>query len=128
MLNGSATLELEDPNNLESGLLIKASPKGKTLLNIDAMSGGEKSLTALAFIFSIQSYKPAPFYILDEVDAALDKVNSKIVADMVKKLSKNAQFIIITHNDTTIKAADQVFGCSMVDGESKILGLELPKV
>jgi len=128
MLNGSATLELEDPNNLESGLLIKASPKGKTLLNIDAMSGGEKSLTALAFIFSIQNYKPAPFYILDEVDAALDKVNSKIVADMVKKLSKNAQFIIITHNDTTIKAADQVYGCSMVDGESKLMALELPKV
>jgi len=128
MLNGSATLELEDPNNLESGLLIKASPKGKTLLNIDAMSGGEKSLTALAFIFSIQNYKPAPFYILDEVDAALDKVNSKIVADMVKKFSKNAQFIIITHNDTTIKAADQVYGCSMVDGESKIMALELPKV
>ena len=65
--------------------------------------------------------------LLDEVDAALDKVNSKIVADMIKELSKNAQFIIITHNDTTIKAADQVYGCSMVDGESKIMALELPK-
>ncbi len=128
MLNGTASLELEDPNNLESGLLIKASPKGKTLLNLDAMSGGEKSLTALAFIFAIQKYKPAPFYVLDEVDAALDKANSKIVADMIKEFSKNAQFIIITHNDTTIKAADQVYGCSMVDGESKIMALELPKV
>lgn len=128
MLNGSAALELEDSNNLESGLLIKASPRGKTLLNIDAMSGGEKSLTALAFIFAIQSFKPAPFYILDEVDAALDKANSKIVADMIKEFSKNAQFIIITHNDTTIKAADQVYGCSMVEGESKIMALELPKV
>jgi len=128
MLNGAATLELEDQNNLESGLLIKASPRGKTLLNIDAMSGGEKSLTALAFIFAIQSSKPSPFYILDEIDAALDKVNSKIVADMIREFSKNAQFIIITHNDTTIKAADQVFGCSMIDGESKIMALELPKV
>ena len=128
MLNGSAALELEQPDNIESGLLIKASPRGKTLLNIDAMSGGEKSLTALSFIFAIQSHKPAPFYILDEVDAALDKANSKIVADLIKEFSKNAQFIIITHNDTTIKAADQVYGCSMVDGESKIMSLELPKV
>ncbi|MBI1978847.1 MAG: chromosome segregation protein SMC [Candidatus Aenigmarchaeota archaeon] len=127
MLNGTASLELEDQNNLESGLIIKASPKGKTLLNLDAMSGGEKSLTALAFIFAIQTYKPAPFYILDEVDAALDKANSKIVADMIKEFSKNAQFIMITHNDTTIKAADQVYGCSMIDGESKIMALELPK-
>lgn len=127
MLNGSAALELEEPNNIESGLLIKASPRGKTLLNIDAMSGGEKSLTALAFIFAIQAHKPAPFYILDEIDAALDKANSKIVADMIKELSKNAQFVIITHNDTTIKVADQVYGVSMIDGESKIMALELPK-
>lgn len=128
MLNGTASLELEQPDNLESGLLIKASPKGKTLLNIDAMSGGEKSLTALSFLFAIQKYRPAPFYILDEVDAALDKTNSKIVADMIKEFSKNAQFIIITHNDTTIKVADQVYGVSMFDAESKIMALELPKV
>ncbi len=128
MTNGNASLELEDVNNLESGLIIKASPKGKTLLNLDAMSGGEKSLTALAFIFAIQTFKPAPFYILDEIDAALDKANSKIVSDMIKEFSKNAQFIIITHNDTTIRAADQVYGVSMVDGESKLMALELPKV
>ncbi|MEM5797460.1 MAG: AAA family ATPase [Candidatus Aenigmatarchaeota archaeon] len=128
MTKGTASLELEDPNNIESGLIIKASPKGKTLLNIDAMSGGEKSLTALAFIFAIQKYKPAPFYILDEVDAALDKENSKIVAEMIKEFSKNAQFILITHNDTTIKYGDRVYGVSMVDGESKIMALELPKV
>lgn len=127
MLNGTASLEMEDPNNIESGLVIKASPKGKMLLNLDSMSGGEKSLTALAFIFAIQSFKPSPFYILDEIDAALDKANSKIVSDMIKEFSKSAQFIIITHNDTTIKAADQVYGVSMIDGESKIMGLELPK-
>ncbi|MEM7825013.1 MAG: AAA family ATPase [Candidatus Aenigmatarchaeota archaeon] len=127
MIGGTASLELEDPSNIESGLLIKASPRGKKLLNIDSMSGGEKSLTALAFIFSIQKYKPAPFYVFDEVDAALDKENSKIVAEMIKKFSKNAQFIVITHNDTTVKFVDQVYGCTMVDGESKILSLELPK-
>ena len=127
LTGGTASLELEDPSNLESGLLIKASPGGKKLLNIDAMSGGEKTLTALAFLFAIQRYKPAPFYILDEVDAALDKANSKKVADLIKKFSKKAQFIVITHNDATIKSADRVYGVSMYGGESKILGLELPE-
>ncbi len=127
MLNGTSNLELEDPNNIESGMLIKASPRGKTLINIDAMSGGEKSLTALAFLFAIQAHKPAPFYILDEIDAALDKSNSKIVADMVKEFSKTAQFIIITHNDTTVKSADHLYGVSMIEGESKLVSLEMPK-
>lgn len=127
MLKGTANLELEDSNNIESGLAIRASPKGKTLLNLDAMSGGEKSLTALAFIFAIQKHKPSPFYILDEVDAALDKANSEIAANMIREFSKSAQFVLITHNDTTIKAADRVYGVSMIDGESKIVALELPK-
>jgi chromosome segregation protein len=127
MTGGTASLELEDPNDLESGLIIQANPGGKTLLNIDAMSGGEKSLTALAFLFAVQEYKPAPFYILDEVDAALDKENSKKVADLLKALSKEAQFIVITHNDTTITYGDRVYGCTMDQGETKILGLELPK-
>lgn len=124
--NGTASLELEDPSNLESGLLIKANPEGKRMLNIDSMSGGEKSLTALAFIFAIQKYKPAPFYILDEVDAALDKENSQKIAELIRELSRNEQFIIITHNDQTIKAGDRVYGMTMDRGESKILGVELP--
>jgi chromosome segregation protein len=127
MIGGTASLTLENPNDLESGLLIRASPRGKTLLNIDAMSGGEKALTALAFLFAVQKYKPTPFYILDEVDAALDKENSKIVAELIKGLTKGNQFIVITHNDTTIKYGDTVFGCTMVEGESKIIGLEMPK-
>jgi chromosome segregation protein len=127
MTGGTASLELEDPNNLESGLIIQANPGGKMLLNIDAMSGGEKSLTALAFLFAVQEYKPAPFYVLDEVDAALDKENSKKVAELLKALSKEAQFIVITHNDTTITYGDRVYGCTMDQGETKILGLELPK-
>jgi len=127
MTGGSASLELENPSDLESGLMIQANPGGKMLLNIDAMSGGEKSLTALAFLFAVQEYKPAPFYILDEVDAALDKENSKKVAELLKMLSKEAQFIIITHNDTTITYGDRVYGVTIDSGESKILGLELPK-
>jgi len=126
MTGGTASLELEDPSNLESGLLISANPQGKKMLNIDSMSGGEKTLTALAFIFAIQKYKPAPFYILDEVDAALDKENSQKIAELIQALSKDEQFVVITHNDQTIKAGDRVYGMTMDRGESKILGVELP--
>ena len=127
MTDGTASLELEDQSDLESGLMIQANPEGKRMLNIDSMSGGEKSLTALAFIFAIQNYKPAPFYILDEVDAALDKENSQKVAQLIKSLSVNEQIVMITHNDQTIKYGDRVYGMTMERGESKILGVELPK-
>lgn len=127
MTPGNASLELEDPSDLESGLLIQANPKGKRTVNLDSMSGGEKTLTALAFIFAIQNYKPAPFYILDEVDAALDKENSKKIAELIKSLSSDEQIIMITHNDQTIKYGDRVYGITIERGESKILGVELPK-
>ncbi len=124
---GEADLVLEDPENIDSGLLIQASPRGKKLLNIDLLSGGEKSLTAIAFIFAIQRFKPAPFYILDEIEAALDKTNTKKIVELIKKYSKNSQFIIISHNDITIKSADCVYGVSMEDGESKIVAVRLPE-
>jgi chromosome segregation protein len=127
MANGTASVELENPLDIESGLLIQANPSGKITLNLDAMSGGEKALTALAFLFSIQKYKPAPFYILDEVDASLDKVNTKRFVEMIKKFAEKEQFIVITHNDFTIKQGDRVYGVSMEGGESKILGLEMPR-
>ncbi|MEM7821445.1 MAG: AAA family ATPase [Candidatus Aenigmatarchaeota archaeon] len=126
MTNGNASLELEDPLNLDSGLIIQANPGGKTLTNIDSLSGGEKSLTALAFLFAIQQFKPAPFYILDEVDAALDKENTKKVAELIKSLSKDAQFLIITHNEQMIKYGDVIYGVTMEKSESKILSLEMP--
>jgi chromosome segregation protein len=126
IVGGEASLELEDPLNIESGLIIKANPSGKAISNIDSMSGGEKSVTALVFLFAVQMYKPAPFYVLDEIDAFLDKVNTKKVVDMVKKLSQNDQFILISHNDYTVKQADKVYGVAMENGESKILGLEMP--
>jgi len=124
---GTATMELEDQNDIRSGLIIKASPKGKKMLSIDSMSGGEKTLTALAFLFAVQIYKPAPFYILDEVDAALDKINSKKIGVLIKKQSERAQFIVITHNDVTIKMADQVYGISMEDGVSKVMAIKMPE-
>ncbi|MEM5777662.1 MAG: AAA family ATPase [Candidatus Aenigmatarchaeota archaeon] len=126
IVGGEASLELEDPLNIESGLIIKANPTGKAVLNIDSMSGGEKSVTALVFLFAVQMYKPAPFYVLDEIDAFLDKLNTKKIIDMVKKLSEKDQFILISHNDYTIKQADKVYGVAMENGESKILGLEMP--
>lgn len=127
LTGGDADLGLETPNNIDSGLLIKASPPGKKLLNIDSMSGGEKTLTAFAFLFAIQRHKPAPFYILDEADATLDKRNTKKVADLIRKQSQHAQFIVISHNDALVREADQIYGVSMTDGESKVMGIELPK-
>ncbi len=127
LTNGEADLRLEYPDNIESGLVIEASPEGKKTLNIDSMSGGEKTLTALAFLFAIQRFRPAPFYILDEVDAALDKPNTKKIMELIKKYSANSQFIVITHNDTTIQAADCVYGVSMEEGESNLVGIRMPE-
>jgi chromosome segregation protein len=127
LTGGEADLSLEIPNKLDSGLAIRASPPGKRLINIDSMSGGEKTLTAFAFLFAIQRHKPTPFYILDEADAALDKVNSKRVAELIRKQAKLAQFIVISHNDHVVREADQIYGISMEDGESKVIAVELPK-
>jgi len=126
LTGGEAELELEIPNNVESGLLIKAQPPGKKLLNIDSMSGGEKTLTAFTFLFAIQRYKPAPFYMLDEADAALDAKNTKQVADLIRKQAKLAQFIIISHNNSLVREADQIYGVTMEGGESKVMGIKLP--
>ncbi|MFH1586523.1 MAG: chromosome segregation SMC family protein, partial [Candidatus Diapherotrites archaeon] len=101
--SGEGKLGLSDEENpLEGGLLIQAKYKEDKLKSIDAMSGGEKSLTALAFLFAIQSFEPAPFYILDEVDAALDKENSLKIGRMIKEISGQSQFISITHNDSIV--------------------------
>jgi chromosome segregation protein len=126
LTGGEAELVLDDPNNIDTGLMIRASPPGKRLLNIDSMSGGEKTLTAFAFVFAIQKHKPAPFYILDEADATLDKINTRKLVNLLKKQSKHAQFIIISHNDTLVREADQIYGVTMESGESKIMGIELP--
>ncbi|MEM4326847.1 MAG: hypothetical protein QXZ13_01615, partial [Candidatus Diapherotrites archaeon] len=124
--NGEGLLELTNPENpLEGGLLIQAKYKEDTMKSIDAMSGGEKSLTALAFIFSIQSFMPAPFYILDEVDAALDKANSLKVGSMIKEQSRQSQFIVISHNDSVINKADQIIGVALNKKNSSVIGLKL---
>jgi len=125
---GEAHLILQSPDTpFEGGMLIQARPKGKELINIEALSGGEKTMTALAFIFAIQLYRPAPFYILDEVDAALDKVNSDMLGNMIAESAKagTAQFIIITHNDSVLEQADRLYGVTMTDSGSQIVGVEM---
>ncbi|MBI2665852.1 AAA family ATPase [Candidatus Woesearchaeota archaeon] len=89
------------------------------------MSGGEKTLTALSFIFAIQEYQPASFYILDEIDAALDKHNSETLAKLIRNYSDSAQYIVISHNDSLISEADTLYGVSMQEGVSKITSLKI---
>ena len=125
MTEGDAYLKLEKEDDIESGLLISAQPPGKKLLYIDSMSGGEKTLTALAFLFAIQRYKPSPFYILDEADAALDKTNTLALTKLIQHQSKMAQFIVVSHNIDLVRKGDTIYGVSMDDGESKVIGLNL---
>ncbi|MEM3399221.1 MAG: chromosome segregation protein SMC [Candidatus Micrarchaeia archaeon] len=123
--DGEATLYLDNPSNpFEGGLHIKVKENGVEK-NVDSMSGGEKSLLALLFIFSIQMQKPSPFYILDESDAALDKENSKRFSELIKELSKTAQFLVITHNDVVLSSADSVIGITKTPDGSKAVGVEL---
>ncbi len=125
--NGSADLHLTDENDIfNSGLIIEAQPKGKTLKNIDAMSGGEKSMVAIAFILAIALYRPAAFYILDEPDQALDKKNAEKVAKYIKRLSKTTQFIVVSHRDAMLKEADQIIGVYMKEDGSSAVEIKLP--
>ncbi len=124
---GTAYLELENKEKpFEAGVNIKVKISGKKFLDIRSLSGGEKTLTALAFIFAIQEYEPASFYVLDEVDAALDKRNSEQVARLIKDYSEKAQYIIISHNDGMISEADTLYGVSMDEnGISKVVSLKI---
>jgi len=123
---GQAYLELEDRENIfNGGLDIKVKISGSKYLDLKSLSGGEKTLTALAFIFAIQEYQPASFYLLDEVDAALDKDNSDKLSRLIAEYSKKAQYIIISHNDSVITEAERVYGVSMQDGISKVISLKL---
>jgi len=125
-IGGTGKLSLENPENpFEGGLLIDASPQNKSLQSLDVMSGGEKSLTALAFLFAIQNLMPAPFYVLDEVDAALDAKNASLIGDMIKNASKESQFIVISHREQMINKADTLYGVYMENGLSKIVGIKL---
>ncbi|MDD3594342.1 MAG: AAA family ATPase, partial [Candidatus Gastranaerophilales bacterium] len=107
-------------------LTIKAQHRDKKMQRLEAMSGGEKSLTALAFVFAIQRYSPAPFYALDEVDASLDSINVAKLADIIKKQSKDTQFIVVTHKKPMIESASRTIGVTQTDkGITKITGIKI---
>ena len=124
---GEAYLEVEDPENLfNAGVEIKVKLSSKKFMDIKSLSGGEKTLTALAFIFAIQEFNPASFYIMDEVDAALDKHNSEKLSHLIKSYSSKAQYIVISHNDSVISEADVLYGVSMNEhGISQVTTLKL---
>jgi chromosome segregation protein len=121
---GEAELKLENPDSLfESGLTIKARPRGKKVLLLSALSGGEKSIASLAFIFAIQRYDPSPFYVLDEVDMFLDGVNAETVSRMVKNKAQDSQFIMVTLRKIALKEANHVYGVTMREtGISDMIG------
>ena len=127
--SGSLRLEyLDEAQTIdEAGLIIEAHHTAKGTVNLDSLSGGEKTLAALAFLFAIQQSRPTPFYVLDEIDAALDKPNTKKVVSLIKKYGSSAQFVVITHNDETISAGDCVYGVSMQEGESRLIGIKMPE-
>ena len=121
---GQGELVLED-DDIEKGLKIRAAPPGKDPHIIDALSGGEKTMTAIAFVFAILEQREAPFYIMDEIDAALDKQNSKRLSEILKDYSDGNQFIVISHNDITVRHAERAYGVTMKDGVTKMRSIEL---
>ena len=124
---GKAEVKLEDEQNiLECGIDITAQPPGKKLQNMLLLSGGEKALTAIALLFAILRINPAPFCVLDEIEAALDDVNVYRYAEYLKKFAQNTQFLVITHRKGTMEAADSVYGVTMEEsGISKLLSMKL---
>ncbi|MBC7221896.1 chromosome segregation protein SMC [Candidatus Bipolaricaulota bacterium] len=122
---GEARLSLAEPGNIASDLLIQVRLPGKELRVLDALSGGERALVAIAFVLALAAGRPAPFYLLDEVDAALDKANSERLARLLKEFAKNAQVIVISHNEELVRHADRIYGVVLRQGASEVLGMEL---
>jgi chromosome segregation protein len=124
---GQAFLRLTDQENqAESGLDIVASPPGKKLQNVLLLSGGEKALTALALLVGIFQFQPSPFCVLDEVDAALDETNVGRLADLLHSLSKETQFLLVTHSKRMMHSADMIYGVTMQEpGVSKVVSVRL---
>jgi chromosome segregation protein len=123
---GIAELVLENKEApFDGGLEIKARPEGKEVSYVNALSGGERAITALAFIFALQRYRPATFYVLDEIDAHLDPQNRKRVAEMLRQFSRESQIVVITLHDAMMSAADRLFGVTMENNISRLFSVEL---
>ncbi|MBR5620001.1 MAG: chromosome segregation protein SMC, partial [Clostridia bacterium] len=123
---GKAELALDDPSQpLECNINIRVQPPGKNVQNIDLLSGGEKGLSAIALLFAILKVSPAPFCVFDEVEAALDDVNVTRYAQYARRMTRNTQFILITHRRGTMEEADILYGVTMQEeGVSKLLELK----
>lgn len=123
---GSADVQLSDPRDiLQSGIDILAQPPGKKRQNMQLLSGGERALTALCVLFAVLRYKPLPFCVLDEVDAALDEANGMRFAQFLQTFAAHTQFIVITHRKTTMAAADALYGMTMEQrGVSKLISVQ----
>ena len=127
---GSASLYLDEAQDvLDAGIEIRVAPPGKVIKNLEALSGGEQALVAISIYFAILAVNPAPFCILDEIEAALDDANVVRFAQYLRRVSDKTQFIVITHRRGTMEAANVLYGVTMQeDGVSKLLKLDLEQV
>jgi chromosome segregation protein len=123
---GEARLVLTGDEILDSGVQVMAHPPGKKNASIHLLSGGEKALTAIALVFSLFQLNPAPFCLLDEVDAPLDDTNTERLCNLIKKMALNTQFVFISHNKITMELAQQLIGVTMQErGVSKVVSVDI---
>ena len=116
---GRGRLILTDPENLlDTGIEVEARPSGKNVRQLSLLSGGERSLTALAFLLAVFRSRPSPFYLMDEVEAALDDVNLSRFLDLLDEFRREAQLIVVSHQKRTMEAADMLYGVTMQPGAS----------
>ncbi len=116
---GVGGLRLTDPDNLlETGIEVEAKPAGKNVKKLSLLSGGERALVAIAFLFAVFRSRPSPFYLLDEVEAALDDVNLRRFLDLIHEFREEAQLIVVTHQKRTMEAADWLYGVTLQPGGS----------
>jgi chromosome segregation protein len=116
---GTGRLRLTDPENLlDTGIEVEARPSGKNVKKLSLLSGGERSLTALAFLFAVFRSRPSPFYLMDEVEAALDDVNLHRFIDLINEFRQEAQLLVVSHQKRTMEAADCLYGVTMAPGGS----------
>ena len=127
---GDAFLELSNPDDiLQSGIDINVHPPGKIVMHLEALSGGEKALVAIALYFAIMKVSPAPFCVMDEIEAALDDVNVYRFASYLRNMNDRTQFILITHRRGTMEEADVLYGVTMQDkGVSKLLEMHSTEI
>ena len=126
---GVGNLVLTDPDDLlNTGIEVEAKPSGKNVKKLSLLSGGERSLTALAYLFAVFRSRPSPFYVMDEVEAALDDTNLSRLLTLFDELRQSSQLIVITHQKTTMEVADALYGVTMRSGVTQVISQRLRDV